>query len=86
LPHASAPDLRARLEEARARVARLADADGVARSDAAIEATWDAAEALAALRAAGGASEVADGEAETDRGNVPPLNRNNFSDGGAFKN
>jgi len=57
LPHASAPDIRARLDEARARVARLADPDGVARSDAAIEAVWDEAEALAALRQAGGASD-----------------------------
>jgi hypothetical protein len=76
-------DPRARLDEARARVAALADPDGICRTDAAIEAVWDEAEALAALRQAGGASEAAGGEAETDRGNAPRLNRNNFSDGGA---
>ena len=54
LPHASAPDLRARLDTARARVARLVDADGIARSDAAITAVWDEAEALAAVREAEG--------------------------------
>ena len=54
LPHASAPDLHARLDAARARVARLVDADGIARSDAAIEAVWDEAEALAAVREAEG--------------------------------
>ena len=54
LPHASAPDLRARLDAARARVARLLDADGIARSDAAITAVWDEAEALAAVREAEG--------------------------------
>ncbi|WP_273524571.1 hypothetical protein [Rhodosalinus sediminis] len=54
LPHASAPDLRARLDAARARVAQLVDGDGIARTDAAIEAVWDEAEALAAVREAEG--------------------------------
>jgi 3-methyladenine DNA glycosylase Tag len=47
-------DPRARLDAARARVARLVDADGIARTDAAIEAVWDEAEALAAVREAEG--------------------------------
>ena len=38
---------RSHLDAARAHIACLADADGIARSDAAIEAVWDWAEALA---------------------------------------
>ena len=44
-------DPRTRLDAARARVARLADPDGVARSPEGIEAVWDEAEALAAVLA-----------------------------------
>ena len=47
-------DPRARLDAARPRVARLVDADGIARTDAAIKAVWDEAEALAAMRQAEG--------------------------------
>ena len=46
-----ADDPRTRLDAARARVARLADPDGVARSPEGIEAVWDEAEALAAVLA-----------------------------------
>ena len=49
-----AGDPRARLDAARARVARLLDADGIARTDAAIEAVWAEAEALAAVRESAG--------------------------------
>lgn len=48
-------DPHARLDAARARVALLSDADGIARTDAAIEAVWDEAAALAAVRQAEGA-------------------------------
>ncbi|WP_143529966.1 hypothetical protein [Salibaculum halophilum] len=41
-----------------ARIAALADPDGVARTPEAIAAVWDHAEAMAALRQAGGAFKV----------------------------
>jgi hypothetical protein len=50
IERAAPDDPRARLDAARARVARLSDADGIARTDAAIEAVWDEAEALARAR------------------------------------